>query len=513
MGPGQLDICDKMQGTKNGELTAQQIENLPIDISSTKLLDWLIDRRHVNLKWQSAALIIREKINHAIQDMPEVEEIKKLLTGTYINYFHCLRIVELLKVSEESSKNIFGYYSSQRMKDWQEVVKLYEKDNIYLAEAAHMLIRNVGFEIPSLKKQIAKCQQLQAECSKKEKDYAESASSARDEYKQSCKQLGIKGEKIRSELLELVSELPQTYRSIEEQARKLSQVLEFYQAFVQFVNGSDEESMGDVCPMLQYLTQHGNTTVYQWRTGKVPDRVEEVKLSFLEDEEETKDDEIDFSGIDMDTGGIDFGDLGISVENEGAETIDFDIEVGDGTVTESGEGVARGNDALCLFEHIPTRNQFINEIIELQAFLGQRRTEMQGDSDVLTVNQFQTAPTIVQTKTLNDVTTMLSQVDDIYKRLTETRMQHLFLLIGSPKYVDRLTDSLKQKLSLEEKMLASREAVKQKRFDCLEDQTKLEPQVDALVGRTRELQKQIEGDISKRYKNRQVNLMGAINTI
>lgn len=33
-----------------------------------------------------------------------------------INYFHCLRILELLKVSESGSKNIFGYYSSQRMK-------------------------------------------------------------------------------------------------------------------------------------------------------------------------------------------------------------------------------------------------------------------------------------------------------------------------------------------------------------------------------------------------------------
>ena len=33
-----------------------------------------------------------------------------------INYFHCVRIVELLKVSESSSKNIFGGYSSKRMK-------------------------------------------------------------------------------------------------------------------------------------------------------------------------------------------------------------------------------------------------------------------------------------------------------------------------------------------------------------------------------------------------------------
>ena len=47
-----------------------------------------------------------------------------------------------------------------------------------------------------------------------------------------------------------------------------------------------------MCPLLKFLTQHGNTRVYQWRTGKIPDRVEEVKLSFLEEEEETQEDEV-----------------------------------------------------------------------------------------------------------------------------------------------------------------------------------------------------------------------------
>ena len=39
-----------------------------------------------------------------------------ILTFTDINYFHCIRIVELLKISESATKNIFGGYSSKRMK-------------------------------------------------------------------------------------------------------------------------------------------------------------------------------------------------------------------------------------------------------------------------------------------------------------------------------------------------------------------------------------------------------------
>jgi len=164
---------------------------VPIDIQTSKLLDWLVDRRHCGLKWQSLVLTIREKINAAIQDMPESEEIAQLLSGSYIHYFHCLRIVDLLKGTEASTKNIFGRYSSQRMKDWQEIVALYEKDNTYLVELSSLLVRNVSYEIPSLKKQIAKCQQLQQEYSRREEEGQAGAAEMRERFYHSCKQYGV----------------------------------------------------------------------------------------------------------------------------------------------------------------------------------------------------------------------------------------------------------------------------------------------------------------------------------
>lgn len=75
-----------------------------------------------------------------------------------IHYFNCLKIVEILKETEKNSKNIFGMYSSQRMKDWNSIISAYQKNNIYLGEAASLLQRNVAYEIPALKKQINKCQ-------------------------------------------------------------------------------------------------------------------------------------------------------------------------------------------------------------------------------------------------------------------------------------------------------------------------------------------------------------------
>lgn len=184
-------------------------QNIPIDINTTKLLDWLVSRRHIPKDWQERVLKIREKINNAIQDMPEHDGIVKLVSGQHINYFHCLKIVDILKETEKDTKNIFGRYGSQRMKDWQDVIASYQNDNVYLAEVgckangtvlaarfgfffkvASILIRNVSYEIPSLKKQVQKLEQLQGESERKIKDCNKSEALAQKEFKTACDQLG-----------------------------------------------------------------------------------------------------------------------------------------------------------------------------------------------------------------------------------------------------------------------------------------------------------------------------------
>ena len=64
--------------------------------------------------------------------------------------------MEILKQTEKDTKSVFGTYGSQRMKDWKEIIKLYEKENVYIGEAAQILVRNLTYEIPGIKKQISK---------------------------------------------------------------------------------------------------------------------------------------------------------------------------------------------------------------------------------------------------------------------------------------------------------------------------------------------------------------------
>ena len=58
-------------------------------------------------------------------------------------------------------------------------------------ELSSLLVRNVNYEIPSLKKQIAKCQQLQQEFSRKEEEGQAGATEMREQFYHLCKQYGI----------------------------------------------------------------------------------------------------------------------------------------------------------------------------------------------------------------------------------------------------------------------------------------------------------------------------------
>lgn len=516
-------------------------QNIPIDIHTNKLLDWLISRRHCKRDWQQTALLVREKINNAIQDMPANDEIMQLLIGSYINYFHCKQIVELLKGTEASTKNIFGQYSSQRMKDWQEIIRLYEKDNVCLAEAAQMLIRNVNYEVPSLKRQITKCQQLQEELSKKEIDYSKNANEIKEKYYATCKQIGIEGNNVRKELILLLNELPTVFSDISNKIKKeLKPAQNFYLAFLLFTLKRDNVS-SECLPLLNFIIEKGNTTTYEWKTGEAPEIVEETKSGITVQgmNQNDLDDQIDFGDAGS---GIDFGDDSSSTPNGDyvhVEKIDFgegDTEqicfeedtsndsrwemmsdssnvISEPPVQDENSKVARGEDALTLLDNQSTRNMFLNELFELEAFLQQRLSEMSSTEDILSANQFQAAPPTVQLQAAKDVEEMMLVVKNIIAEMSTVKMQHLYLIKNSPKYVDRLSESLGQKLELVSKMIEAQKTAVLKREQALNEEKSLEPKLALIILKTKELQNQIEKEISKHYKNRPVNIMGGVNVM
>jgi len=507
----------------------QQQQDIPIDIQYNKLVEWLISRRHCNIKWQTSAQVVKSKIVDALKDMPGTKEMKELLQGSYPHYYKCKQIVDLLKDTEKDTKNIFGRYSSQRMKDWQEIMKLYEKENLHLAELSSRLLRNVSYEIPETKKQIAKCGQMQQECEKKMKDCERKTDEVERNYSIECGKIGIEGKQVKYELIKLAEHIGVELDEIAVACKQLLPIVEYYMAFVEFTVGSDKFN-DEITPISKHISKYGNTTVYQWKYGKIPDKIIRNDKQFDQEEENTIEDQIDwgFDGdvtsaddvIDFD---IDVDDCGIVVEDEsgnnennGFEIVSVsDLSQAAQHADESYE-VAENDEADTILENLQIRTDFINELIELRAFLLQRQHEsssVSGGDNLLQINQFQQAPSVLQLTSLDEIELMTSQVDDVYNRLTSTRLVYLCRILDSPKFVERLASTLKRQLALTSKYENEKMNLELRISESIVEEQNLYPKLQSLIAETKEWRKLIEKEIARLYNGRRVNLMGAINFI
>lgn len=406
-------------------------------------------------------------------------------------------------------------YGSQRMKDWQVVIKLYEKESMYLAEAAQILTRNITYEIPSLKKQITKFEQLSVESEKKILDLAKSENILKSEHLLLCQQLGIKGDKIRRELVQRLDELPKIYQRIASEIPSLNKAISLYSEF-----SGNENSL----ELLRHVASNGNTTVYQFLYSEEPLSIEEPEFKInldLDEKVELAGNEIDF-GAEIDFGGdepnLEVGDIDWGepiAEADNSDPIDFNISLEEsGIVVESGGqsgGIAKGDEAYTILDSPSYRDQFINDLMEIEAFLKMRLYELTTSDKSRMISM--TNLDEFSGHDAKSISEMLSEVDVVLSQLTEQLIQHLHQVKHSPKYVDILAGKLQHKLLAVDKIKISVKVCQEKSVDYKKQAVALKPILDRVIDQTKILQEQIQNDISKRYKNRSVFLMGGINTL
>ncbi|XP_025208456.1 CDK5 regulatory subunit-associated protein 3 [Melanaphis sacchari] len=463
--------------------------HIPIEIHAQKLSEWLTSRKHCKKDWHSHIQPIRQKINEAIQDMPENNEIVQLLAGTYINYFYCKRIIEILRETEADTKNLFGSYGSQRMKDWLEIEKLYLKDNVYLAEACDLLVQNIKFHIPAVKKQIAKLQSEQTDCDKKIEDYTKSIQTSKKDLETLRKQFSIVDDNcsFKRTLIGRLCELQKVYDDVIEHVKNLKKANTYFSLFVANILGSDIK-----LTMLQYILNNGNSTYYEYLYGEKPSKIEEPVLTIEEDVKDTTDDEE-----------IDWGDL----ENP-SEDIDYGISLEEsGIVVENVQtdgSIARGNEALTLLDNFKTKNEFMNDILELESFLSMRLLELS--------NETNSTLSVYSSEEINEskpeIASMLDIIKVVKQKLNDPVVQHLQQIKHSPRYLNKLESMFLQKINNIEKMVNSQIAVSNKKKELAEEYNQLAPKLKLIQQKNKQLITEIEFDISKKYKNRPVYIIG-----
>lgn len=398
--------------------------------------EFLLTRRIVNKNWSNSIRPIRDSIGKAVNDMPEHEELVKLLSGSHINYFHCLQILEILKKTEADTKNLFGRYSSARYSTWQDIIKLYEKDSVYLGESAQIFCRNVAFEIPGLKKQISHLEKQADEAGKKMNDLNRSETVLRNEYNTICEQFKVTGDNIRDELVRNLADLPTMHDRVAKLVPAVSKAVDLYSSFA---------NSADVLPLIRHIAANGNTTVYQFMYGEAPLSVEEPPLKLETDLDphsaSVGDNDYNFDDgneeINLEVGDIDWGDTepqGAEVVAEGAD-IDFEISLEESGIvveqTGTSGGVAAGSEAYTLLDSPKYRDQFIDELYELEAFLKLRLYEL-STSDKHQIMTIGSVGNFADHDT-KTVLEMLSNVDVTISAATDETVYHLHQIKHSPK--------------------------------------------------------------------------------
>lgn len=464
----------------------------PIDIHCAKLVDWLVQRRHCRKDWGENLASIRRKIKAALRDMPESEEIKQLLIGSKLDYFKSKRIVEVLKMTEADSKNIFGYYSSQRMKDWQDIVYCYERDYVFLAETATDLIRETSYEIPGIRKVIQRLQREKDDMEKEKANLLRRSQQFNSEHQKLAQSYGIKGVNVILELNEQSKNLTDVMNEMVELAKDLKPGLKFYR---EYASSTSKQDASTFVSTLHHIITKGNTTVYEWRCGEPPESIlaeEKAASSIGTSENDLGNDEIDF-GDDLPSSSESSSGFVHLVSTE-ANNEDTFVEVEE--VCDSSGKIARGNDAKLVLQFRKSRNQFLNNLYELEAFFKQ----FSNDDQVASVN--------FDSNDVNEVTSKVRQLIDI---INKEKNRVLFQMNDSPTFIENINERFAAKAKQ-----ASDCSIK---ADLLDDKIKnLELQIRETelhlkrsIGNAKELQGKVENSISELYKGRTINIMGCVN--
>ncbi|KOB66664.1 putative CDK5 regulatory subunit associated protein 3, partial [Operophtera brumata] len=308
-------------------------------------------------------------------------------------------------------------------KEWQKnIIAVREKINNAIQDMpAHdgiAALFNMRYELQML----LNLHQFCLECEKKQADCLKNETSSKAEFISQCKQLGIHGDRIKKEL-------------IGKSLKPLLPAIELYSAFARYILG---ERAAPVLPLLQYVVEHGNTTVYEWSYGEPPLSVEPDPVHIeLDDGDQAAGDQIDFGDNNV----IDFGHFSRHSHHIA------------GGVRDSDRG-ARGPGGHSAGEGRPHATRQPEHQKSLESFLKMRLYETNLSNESHSFSLLQQLPT----ESTSALAGMLASVQGSAASLTAPQYVHLHNVKHSPRYVDVLTAQLKQKLGLCDKMsrLASR---------------------------------------------------------
>ncbi|XP_006656040.1 CDK5RAP3-like protein [Oryza brachyantha] len=543
-----------------------EIRNLPIDIAFGRLQEWLVDRKRVPQDWRKRLAGVRARVAAAFASVPrELDPSLLALEPDEIGYLEAKKIYGILLESNTESRNIFGRLTGSAG-EWEAIVKAYEKDHLFLGEAAQIMVQNVNYDIPYQRKQMQKTQQQLAELDRREADIKRLAALSASRYAEACQELGLQGINVRQELIESAKTLPSTFTKILEvlNSDPVSKATEYYTTFVRDCHAEDKENCKSVLQNLKQLqanppslhisvcneveTSLGETSKAHGSnvTG------EENIASNMSADDIDWDISLDDNGIDWDIGAVEqpveesgngFGSYEIidaNVELAGSENYNFGIsddpsvnkssssepgicwDITDDNpeenatmqnAPESGQPQSSAEERSQLLEK-EYRNNILDDLLEVKAFLTQRLGEMRNADTSSLQHQVQAvSPFVLQQYAPENLENMLAEVSSAISLLTNQKTLDLIMILNSKRFLDRLVSTLEDKKHHEVKLREGLGDLSVKRMELQNALSSSWPKQEAAITKTRELKKLCEATLSSVFDGRPVHIIGEINTL
>ncbi|XP_015949881.1 CDK5RAP3-like protein [Arachis duranensis] len=507
--------------------TPDDVRNLPIDITFSRLGEWLVDRKRVPADWRKRVAAIRARISKEFSSLPkDSDPYFQTLDPEGVGYLEAKQIYDILLKSTPESRNLFGRLSGAAGA-WEAIVRSFEKDHVFLGEAAQIMTQNVNYEIPYQRKQVQKIQQQLLELDRKEADIKRSAALSAAKYAEACQELGLQVtlvegfEPYRSSVTVL-----QNLTSMRENLPSLNVSVgsEINNVTVHSSNNELDPLVSNVevaIPDVDWDISVDSSQI-DWDIGTV-EETDDTSNGLGPYEIINASDAIQTAPVEDVRSDPTNQELGISwdisVEAPQADVID-DINAqtplveSQASLPDTLSQLTENKDERSQLLDTEYRNKVLDDIYELKSFLNQRLAELSNAETLSLQHQVQAvAPFVLQQYAPDAIDKMQSDVSLAISLLTNRKTRDLIMILNSRRFLDRLVNSLEEKKHHEVKLKDGLKDLATKRMELQNSLSSSWPKQEAALAKTKELKKLCETTLSSMFDGRPVNIIGEINTL